>query len=924
MFTGKLGYKLVQVFQSEPTLGPFVINSQFAEEAFTVYDHPKVLLFQKTADFNIQNVQSLLAAAGFPGKTSSPQSSAKNGLMLNADQLQEQQAGGTWSDLFDRNALINQYPGIGLVVWYLFISLLGWAVYPLVRIGLAGLKDRGYPFTKLIGMLLFAVLAWIAGSLNIPVTRNLLIWVFIGLIAVNGLLFFFYRKSILAEIKTNWKHILFIELLGLVFFTFFLLVRLGNPDLWHPWKGGEKPMDFSYLNAVIKSTTFPPYDPWFAGGYINYYYFGFVIAGMPVKLLGIIPSIAYNLILPTFFSLVGLGAFSVGWNIIHRWLDERVEKSIDDHPRKLTVAQVALIAGLIAAIFVLVLGNLGTIRMIWQGFQYLATNGQSIDNVSILQHWIWSFQGFIKFLGGQNLKYPPGDYYWIPSRAIPGEAITEFPYFTFLYGDPHAHMYALPISILAIAWALAMLLRKWKWHEPGEGKGWLNFLVTFFLGGLAIGALRPTNTWDIFTYLPLGIVAILYAGFKYLKINPNPFRFISDFWKKLFIVLGSAGLLVALAYLLYQPFSYWFAQGYNQVSIWTGDYTPFWSYVTHWGLFLFVSLTWIIWEFRDWLATTPATSLKKLIPYQGLIWAGGILLLLAIIFMLTAGIEIAWLVVLMIFFSLLLTLRPNYPEMRRVISFLITLGLTLTLVVELVYLKGDLGRMNTVFKIYMQAWTILAIASAGSVIMLWPAIDRMWHESFRRIWLIALILLIGSAGLFTLLGTMDKIRDRFTSNAPHTLDGMAYMPYTSYSDNGVTYSLGQDYKAIQWMQDNIKGSPVIVEGNETEYRWGTRYTIYTGLPGVVGWNYHQRQQRGVVSSEPVQQRVDEVGEFYSTTDQGFVTNFLEEYNVKYIIVGLMEKAIYPPEGLQKFVDWNGTLWHQIYLDRDTAIYQVGP
>ena len=190
--------------------------------------------------------------------------------------------------------------------------------------------------------------------------------------------------------------------------------------------------------------------------------------------------------------------------------------------------------------------------------------------------------------------------------------------------------------------------------------------------------------------------------------------------------------------------------------------------------------------------------------------------------------------------------------------------------------------------------------------------------------MVALILLIGSGGLFTLLGTMDKIRDRFASNAPHTLDGMAYMPYSSYSDNGVTYSLEQDYKAIQWMLDNIQGSPVIVEGQETEYRWGTRYTIYTGLPGVVGWNYHQRQQRGVVSSDPVQQRVDDVALFYTTTDQVFVTNFLNEYNVKYIIVGLMEKAIYPPEGMQKFVDWNGTFWHQIYLDRDTVIYQVGP
>ena len=124
------------------------------------------------------------------------------------------------------------------------------------------------------------------------------------------------RKTLSEYFHSHWKHILITEGIFLVLFLVCLYIRLGNPDLWQPWLGGEKPMDFAFFNAVLKSVYFPPENPWFSGHYINYYYYGYVIAAIPAKLLGIIPSTAYNLILPSWFAMTGIGVFCVGFNLV--------------------------------------------------------------------------------------------------------------------------------------------------------------------------------------------------------------------------------------------------------------------------------------------------------------------------------------------------------------------------------------------------------------------------------------------------------------------------------------------------------------------------------------------------------------------------------------------------------------------------------
>ncbi len=923
-YQGLLGYELVQTFDSNPRLGPLEFNTQYAEEAFTVYDHPKVLIFRKTDSYDPARAREILGAVDLSkviDLTPKTASEYKGNLTLPPERLAVQQAGGTWSDYFSYENPLNKYPFLGILAWYLVLTVLGWMMYPTVRIAFGGLLDKGYPVSKIAGLLLLAFLVWISGSYGADFSRLTIIGVLTLIFGWNLFLFIRDKNELIQEVRDRWRQFLVVEAFGLVFFIAFLLVRMGNPDLWHPAKGGEKPMDFSYFNAILRSTTFPPYDPWFAGGYINYYYYGFVLVGVLVKLLGIVPAIAYNLVLPTLFSLVAMGAYSVGSNLSTGLQKREAEEPADFGWFKFLGSKTFL-GGAAAAVFMLVLGNLGTVRLIWQGLQKIGASGIPIESGNLLQKWIWTFEGIGGLFSGIKLPIGPGDWYWVPSRVYPGEPITEFPMFTFLYADLHAHMIALPLTLLAIAWAIAVILGKWKWAERAGKFSWFNFVIVLGFGGLAVGALRPTNTWDLPTYLVLACLAVVYSGVKYAPAPGNYFEGVSSNTKRWLVAIFSAILLAGAVFLLYEPFGRWFGQAYNSIEIWHGDRSPIWSYLTHWGVFLFIIATWLIHEMLNWLASTPATALVKFKPYRWWIYIGMLSITVAVVILMIDKVQIAWLVALLALTALVLIFRAGQDDLKRVVLFMIGSGFALTIAVELIVIEGDIGRMNTVFKFYLQSWTLFSLSAAAALMWLWDAISEVWPEKLRKIWEVILFLLIGSALLFPLTAGLDKMSDRMSPITPHSLDGMDYMKTSRYSDFDKDMDLSQDYRAIRWMQDNIEGSPVIVEANIPEYRWGSRYTIYTGLPGVVGWNWHQRQQRAVVNSDWVQQRVDQVGQFYSTQNQEEVKDFLRRYNIRYIVVGQLERAAYPAGGISKFESLNGILWDEVYRDGETVIYKV--
>lgn len=917
-YQGSLGFELIETFQSNPSLGSWEINDQPAEEAFTVYDHPKVFIFQKKADFSLAEVAAILSAVDLSKVIHITPKQADNhpgDLLLPLDRLAGQRAGGTWSDFFNAQSLVNRSQLVAAILWYGSVFLLGILVYPLLRYLLPGLSEAGYPLARTFGLLLLSYLVWLAGSAGIPFVRVTILVVVLLIAGVGIYLAYRDKEELLQKWNESKRFFVAVEILALGIFILALLIRFGNPDLWHPWKGGERPMDFSYFNAVIKSTTFPPYDPWFAGGYINYYYYGFVFVGVLTKFLGIMPSLAYNLILPTLFMMIGLGAFTVVWNFLGG--DSKRDRFQD----------LPYLGGLAGVLGMAVVGNLGVMRMVFQGIQRLASGGINVIEGSFFQRIKWTFLGLAQLFKTPTLHYRLDEWYWNPSRVIGAEhggPITEFPFFTFLYGDPHAHLIALPLTLLALAWIVSIV----KASRSGKiGKNRiLSRIATGLFGALAVGVLRPTNTWDFFPYLALGVAGILYSWWRERQQEGYT-------WQGPAVQLA---VFVLFVFLTFQPYDYWYGEGYTSIQFWFGSHTPMNDYLIHWGLFLLIIVSWMAAESIEWMASTPVSALRNLVKIRELIIASILILVVIMISLgvslehplmigdvnlIGTGVHVVWLVLPLMAWALVLLLRPGQDLMKGIVLFLIGTALTITLMVELVYVEGDIGRMNTVFKFYLQAWTLFAVSSAGALCWLAGSLRKL-KSPLKIIWQVFFYFLLINAALYPLLGSVAKIKDRMANDAPPSLDGMSYMNYAIYYDLDTPLDLSRDYAAIRWMQDNVQGSPVIVEANQVEYHWGTRYTVYTGLPGVVGWNWHQRQQRTLTPHEWVYSRVEEVNDFYDTIDLQEAGDFLEKYQVSYIILGQLERAKYLPEGIAKFEQGEGTLWQVVYQDKETTIYQT--
>ena len=955
LMDGSLGYELAAEFVSYPTLfgcrfpdqeNPFDLvdprvstaracNIRYppAEEAFSVYDHPTVLIFRKTEDYSRTRTQLLLPrtltddAQWLTPREATAGSGRDAGTLVASPRVRyAQEQGGTWSQLFNRHAWHNRSERLAIVAWALLLTLLGWLAFPFVQLALPDLRAGAYGLARMVGLLLWSYVAWLLASLHLlPHTRTTL-WITIAALALGSLLVAYARRDILLrELRENWREILMVDGVFIALFLAFVWIRWLNPDLWHNFRGGEKPMDFAYFNAVIRSTWMPPYDPWFAGGNLNYYYFGFVMMGSLTEALGIVPSVAYNLSVASLFALTGVGAYTLAANLAG-----------GDAAR-------ARRAGLWGVLLILILGNLGNLRLVANGL--IKVGGVQFESL------IPGYPDAVSFLVGlwkviveaAPLPYGPESWYWDATRIIPilpGEIgpINEFPAFTFLYADLHAHMMALPLTQIALAvalqWALLPLLRR-----RGDR---VAFVPSLMLGALAAGALRATNTWDYPTYLALMGVGLWIGLASHERAGAAPGLHNLIRVETLLVPI----LLLGLAELLFRPFTANYQGAYAAFELWQGSRTPLMIYLWMYGHFLLpivvggllsLGLVWV--------------SHPRLAEDRLSLWAIGLALLSGIV--LLAGyvrVSLSWLIVPLGALATALLVVRGETVRRRVLWFWVGTALALSLLVEVSVLKGDIGRMNTVFKFHLQVWMLLGLAAAVFVerVLYGPGLLgvvslRRDHETTparitalarlqsRRLGsalgdmtLVLVTLLVMGAALYPALAVPARVRERWAPRAPRTLDGAAYLIYVTHFEHGHEIPLAADARVIRWLQDNVEGSPTIMEGlGEREYLWGNRISIYTGLPAVVGWRWHQVQQRMVMPAGTVEARRNDVTLFYNTADPGRARAILETYQVRYVVLAPYERATMLSAGQGKFTEMVARGWLEIaYQDEDAVIYRV--
>ncbi|MGQ9502464.1 MAG: DUF2298 domain-containing protein [Anaerolineae bacterium] len=506
------------------------------------------------------------------------------------------------------------------ILWWILVQLFGLAALPLAFRLCSRLPDRGYTLARPLGLLLAGYLLWLGGSLGF--WKNGIGAVVVVLVLIGGVSWWLYATrlkqndvSLSAWARTHVIYVVCVEALFGLALLGWTIFKAHNPDI--ETTGGEKWMEIAFVNATLRSEHFPPQDPWLSGYGISYYYFGYVLMAMVTRLSGLPATVAYNLFVPTLFALTLSGAFGLVYNLV------TIGRQEDEYERSGPVQMwMRLLYGLLGVIFVGVIGNLeGFLEVLhsrgllpigfWQWLDIKDINvAPPLEGSWIPTRFMWWWRASrvihdcsLQGLATGNCNPPGGDW----------EVIDEFPFFSFLLGDVHPHVLALPFVLLGLGLILNTFVGAARIHEnagvkaseslseigtgPGAGAkapatpmqslvhlvksvfgGWPEFV----LAAVCLGGLGFLNTWDFPIYLAVMSVAIAAARAQLGRTN----------WASEALIIG--GGLGLLGVGLYAPFYVGFRSQASGVLPNLFNPTKVQQFFVFFGPFLFVIVSYLI------------------------------------------------------------------------------------------------------------------------------------------------------------------------------------------------------------------------------------------------------------------------------------------------------------------------------------------
>jgi len=647
-----------------------------------------------------------------------------------------------------------------------------------------------------------------------------------------------------------------------------------------PLAVGEKMLDFGLLKSLLRAETLPPEDMWFAGEPVAYYYGGHLVAAILARITGTAGRFAYNLALSGFYAMLVTAVYGVASNVA---ADRQIPRRLAGGLSVFAVAFASnlstpgrfLLSVLPDGLASWTAGLLGIER---SGLATGAKNFGYFDASRVITDRSADFA----------LQFPDAG----PSATSP--TINEFPFFAWFNGDLHAHMMSTAFLVLAAAICLSY------YQTPAEELRRRRALLLGVLPPVA-GLLAVTSTWSFPTPAGLALLTVFLAPTDARTLLPSgigdrlPGAGIQREGSNLLVGLGVAVCVVVLGLCWSLPF--WLGPASGREISFLPDRSSLGELLLVHGLFVAVFASYLYGRGRE-MVGEQATQIA-------LVAAGGVLVFgladLAALGLFVPLVGACWLL------SRDRSIAHRYAgrffetdeaqsdggtaasssssfgsDLVGFETVLIVAGIGLVTLVEFVYLKEGTGRMNTVFKVYMQVWVLWGIAVGPA--LSWFLTNRVTTPStdIERVRSVALrgglAVLVVSAGLYAPLA----ISSSFDADDP-TLDGLTYLE-SEFPDEA---------QAIHWL-DARDGRPVIVTAAPGGYRWNpsegkgsSAPASLTGLPTVLGW-FHEAQYRG---DEPYRERLTDVRAIY-TGEPGQQAALLDEYDVRYIYVGPAERAKY--------------------------------